>query len=93
MNASIMSAAISMGLDEDAKPKTVIRTLLGVDEDADIEVRASNVEVMGNEGSVLIEFYQDGVRVGQEGSDEPWVFADGQWYFEVAIDADSCGTS
>ena len=90
-NAALMSEVASMGLDEDATPKTAMRALFGIDEDADIEVRASDVEVTGNTGSVLIEFYLDDVRIAAQGGDDDyWVLADGQWYLEGAIGSDAC---
>ena len=81
-NAELMSEAVSIGLDEDAKPKTVIRALMGIDEDADVKVRATNVKITGNEGTVLIEYYIDGVRISSHGGQDGdyWTFADGQWY-------------
>ena len=90
-NAALMSEVASMGLDEDTTPKTAMRALFGIDEDADIEVRASDVEVTGNTGSVLIEFYLDDVLIAaQGGDDDDWVLADGQWYLEGAIGSDAC---
>ena len=90
-NAALMSLAASMGLDEDAEPKTVIRAMLGLDEDADVEVRASAAEVIEEiEGYVLLKLYQEGVLIGDLGNSS-WVFADGQWFTENAIDLDECG--
>ena len=54
-HAEIKAVAVSTGLDEDAGPKAVLRASMGIDEDADVKVRASDVEVTGNQGSVLIE--------------------------------------
>ena len=85
-NADLMSAATSMGLDEDAKPKTVVRTKMGVDEDANLEVRVSDVEVTGNRGSALVESFLDGLWIGSDGGDNFfWVFEDGQWFNERVI--------
>ena len=90
-NAALMSEVASTGLDEDATPKTAMRALFGINEDLDIEVRASDVEVTGNTGSVLIEFYIDDVIIGTQGGDDDiWVLADGQWYLGGAIGSDAC---
>lgn len=77
-NAAIMAGAVSMDMDEDTTPKQLIRASMGIDEDVDVEVRVSNVEVTGNQGAVLIEFYLDGNLFAEDDSDM-WVFADGQW--------------
>ena len=90
-NAEIRADAVSIGLDEDAGPKAVIRASMGIDEDADVKVRASDVEVAGNQGSALIEFYLGDVRfAAQGGDDDDWVFADGQWYLGGVIRSDGC---
>ncbi len=91
-NAAVMAEAVAMGLDEDTTPKQLIRANIGIDEDADVEVRASNVEITGNQGSVLIEFYLDDNLFGNQGGDDNdmWVLSDGQWYLGSAIDSDSC---
>ena len=88
-NTELMSEAVSIGLDEDAKPKTVIRALMGIDEDADLKARATNVKITGNEGTVLIEYYLDGVRIAAHGGQDGdyWTFADGQWY---SFGSDDC---
>ena len=91
-NAAIMAEAVSMGLDEDATPKQVIRAGMGVDGDADVKVRASDVEVAGNQGTVLIEFYQDDVRFAGLGGDDGdiWMFTDGQWHLDGVIPSGGC---
>ena len=91
-HAEIKALAVSMELDEDAGPKAAIRALMGIDEDADVKVRASDVEVEGNQGSVLIEFYLDDVRFGAQGGDDSdhWVLTDGQWYAVGTIRSDGC---
>ena len=89
-NTEIMAAATAMGLDEDAKTKTVIRASFGIDEDADVEVRSSEIDVSGNQGSVLLDLYLDDVHFGQLGDDSVWVFADGQWYLGGVIRSADC---
>ena len=69
----------------------MIRALMGIDEDADVEVRSSDAEVIGNEGSVQIEFSIDGDVVAAQGGDSvDWVFANGEWYSEDVIGSGTC---
>ena len=88
-NAAIMAEAVSMGMDEDTTPKQLIRASMGIDEDADVEVRTSNVEITGNQGSVLIEFYLDDNLFAAQGGDDSdmWMFTDGRW---GTVGSDSC---
>ena len=86
VNDELMSVAVSMGLDEDANPKAVVRARMSIDEDADLEVRASDVEVTGNRGSALVESFLDGRLVGSDGGNAFfWVFEDGKWFNERVI--------
>ena len=86
VNNELMSVAVSMGLDEDAKPKAVVRARMSIDEDADLDVRASEVEVTGNRGSALVESFLDGRLIGSDGGNAFfWVFEDGQWFNERVI--------
>ena len=82
----LMSVAASMGLDEDAKSKAVVRARMSIDEDADLEVRASDIEVTGNRGSALVESFLDGRLISSDGGNAFfWVFEDGQWFNERVI--------
>ena len=86
VNNELMSVAVSMGLDEDAKPKAVVCARMSIDEDADLDVRASEVEVTGNRGSALVESFLDGRLIGSDGGNAFfWVFEDGQWFNERVI--------
>ena len=86
VNAQLMTEAASMGLDADAKPKAVVRAKMSIDEDVDLEVRASDIEVNGNRGSALVESFLDGRLIGSDGGNAFfWVFEDGQWFNERVI--------
>ena len=89
-HAELKAVAVSIGLDEDAEPKAVIRESMGIDEDTAVKVRASDVEVVGNRGSVLIEFYLDDVRFAAGDDSYDWVFTDGQWNVVGILRSEGC---
>ena len=89
-HAELKAVAVSIGLDEDAEPKAVIRESMGIDEDTAVKVRASDVEVVGNRGSILIEFYLDDVRFAAGDDSYDWVFTDGQWNVVGILRSEGC---
>ena len=66
--------------------------LFGIEADATVESRVTNVTVQGLEGRVFGEMLVDGkvVEFGEAGDGGRWVFVDGEWWSEADDWADGC---
>ena len=70
--------------------KAQIRSEFGVDVDADLEARASNVEVAGNRGGAVMEYYHGGNLLFRDESTTDWEFVKGQWHLAEGFEGFSC---